>query len=205
MNENIHQDHDHSEEIRPIVSDDTNVPDVKTAESGEIDVEALKREWAAEWDQILQADKFTLNDYSPTNVTEKELQKSLHQYLNYKVAAIRRDMPNSEHIGEQLQKLLVYRSDLSRSLLSSALRQPWFAPQHPLLKNKQERQFVEEMMTFAYDYLKKYTDYILSVPKPALGSDAELLRPAAGAGEVDEAGLVRPVYPENKSSDDAKT
>ena len=60
MNEHIQHNHD---ETSPIESTDATEHEVEATETGNIDVEALKREWAAEWDKLLQVDIKELNIY----------------------------------------------------------------------------------------------------------------------------------------------
>ncbi len=214
MSENEHLEN--HEETQPIASDDTNVQDVEKVDSSEIDVEQLKRELTSDIQRWLTADINTFNyhsyeNYYPisnSNIEKFGLKECLFGYLKYISFKIRKCGQRSESINYYLRDLLDTRSDLLKFFkFSQALHDPnWLVPNYPRLKNKSDREVVRELITFAYDYLKKYSDYILSLPKPkpALGSDNELLRPANSTGEVDTDKLVRPVYPEDKASDDVK-
>lgn len=198
-------EHEHlepNEETQSIETNDAIVPNVET---GGIDVEALKREWSAEWQQLLQVDIRSLRDYSFPSIRFRSLEKSIRPYLNSLIVQIRRCGQDSICINDILRSLRDDRKFLANNDTQFLNTETYkLFPSRYWVTNAKDREQMRELLSFAIDFMKQYTDYILSLPKPALGSEAELLRPAKGTGEVDEAGLVQPVYPENKPTDGAK-
>lgn len=198
-----HEHLDHHEETPPIEANNAIVPN---AETGEIDIEALKREWSAEWERLLQADIRSLSDYNPRRKGYYAgWKKSLRPYLNYHIVQIRHCGQDSNRINDILRGLRYDREFLTDNKPTAwQMGATRLYPLIDLIENEKDRKKAMELLSYAIDFMKQYTDHILSLPKPALGSEEELLRPAKGAGEVDEAGLVQPVYPENKPTDGAK-